>query len=87
MPFAYIDIEKMIYLANLELERLTKEDLIDCVTNKSAIVDAITDPKKRFKGANGAVLAVIKLQAAWRRLKASCAYQQTKFLMMKATII
>lgn len=87
VSFAYIDIERMIYLADLELERLTRDDLIECITNKSAVIDAMTDPRKRFKGANGAVLAVVKLQAAWRRLKASCAYQQTKFLMMKATVI
>jgi hypothetical protein len=87
VPFAYIDIDKMIHLADLELERLTTEDLVECVTNKSALRDVMKDPKKRFRGRNGAVLACIKLQAAWRRLKAKCAYEQTKFLMMKATVI
>jgi hypothetical protein len=45
-----------------------------CVSNINAVNDAVMNPKKKFTGPNGPVLASIKLQTAWRRHKAYTAY-------------
>ena len=47
----------------------------------------MTNPQTMFKGANGPVLAAIKIQTCWRRHKAFSAFDQLKFLMRMATII
>ena len=45
------------------------------------------NPRHKFRGPNGHVLATIKVQTAWRRHKAYSAFAQLKFLMEKATVI
>ena len=82
-----LDSYKMVQLVEMELERYSKDDLLACVSNINAVTEWLTNPKKRFTGPNGPVLAVIKLQTAWRRHKAFTAYNQLKFLMAKATVI
>ena len=47
----------------------------------------IRNPRIKYKGPNGPVLAAIKIQTTWRRHKAYSAFAQLKFLMTKATII
>lgn len=49
--------------------------------------EAINNPKTKFKGPNGPVLAAVKLQTAWRRYKAFSSFSHLKHLMQKATII
>ena len=50
-------------------------------------MNVLNDPKTKFNGPNGPVLAVVRIQTAWRRHKAHTAYSQLKFLMKKATVI
>jgi IQ domain-containing protein H len=45
------------------------------------------NPRQKYKGPQGPVLAAIYIQKNYRRFKASSAYAQLKFLMEKATII
>jgi len=79
----------MTKLVELELEHWSQDDLLSCMasSNRAQVYDIIHNPKSKFKGANGPVLAVVKLQTAWRRHKAHTAYSQLKFLMKKATVI
>jgi hypothetical protein len=58
----------------LELERYTKQDLLSTVSNIAAVNEWLNNPKKKYTGPNGPVLAAIKLQTAWRRHKAFTAY-------------
>ena len=51
----------MVQLVDLELERYSRDDLLACVSNINAVNDMINNPKKKFKGPNGPVLAVIRL--------------------------
>jgi len=51
----------MVQLVEMELERYSKDDLLACVSNINAVTEWLTNPKKRFTGPNGPVLAVIKL--------------------------
>lgn len=77
----------MILLADLELDKYTENDLMSCVSNRTQVEEQMKNPRNKFKGPNGPVLAAIKLQTAWRRHKAYSAFGQLKFLMLKATII
>jgi len=77
----------MIKLADLELEKYTEDDLMSCVSNRTQVLEQMQNPKNKFKGPNGPVLAAVKLQTAWRRHKAYASFGQLKFLMEKATII
>ena len=45
------------------------------------------NPKLKFKGPQGPVLAAVQIQKNYRRYKAFSAYAQLKFLMEKATVI
>ena len=84
---AYIDVMRLLQLAEVDFERYNIEDIMSCVSNRVQVNDAIKNPKNKFKGPNGPVLAAIKVQTAWRRHKAFSAFAQLKFLMQKATII
>jgi len=83
----YIDVMRLLQLADLDLEKYSRDDILSCVTNKVQVSEAINNPKNKFKGPNGPVLAVLKIQTAWRRHKAFSAFAQLKFLMIQATII
>ena len=74
-------------LAEYDVDKYAEEDLLSCVTNRVQIHDAMHNPKHRFKGPNGAVLAAIKIQTAWRGYKAYSSFAQLKFFMEKTTII
>lgn len=53
----------MITLVEQELERYTVEDLMSCLasSNSASIYDIIHNPKSKYKGPNGPVLAAVKL--------------------------
>lgn len=85
--YAYVDINQMIKLVNLEIVKFSKEELLSCITNKTQVNDAITNPKLKYKGPHGPIIAVTALQTAWRRYKAYSSFDQLKFLMDKATVI
>ena len=84
---ANIDSQRVLFFADQEFEKLTEDDMISCVLNRQQVWEAIKNPKNRFKGPYGPVLAAIHIQKNWRRFKAYSAYSQLKFLMEKATII
>ena len=85
--YVYIDVNRLLQLSDLDLEKYSEEDIMSCVTNRVQVDEAIKNPKNKFKGPNGPVLAIVKIQTCWRRHKAFSAFAQLKHLMIKATII
>lgn len=51
----------MVTLADLEQDRYTNEDLINCVVNKQQVLEIMHNPKTMFKGSNGPALAAVKI--------------------------
>jgi len=76
-----------LLVAEDELTRPEEKDLFGCILNQAQVHELLMDPKKKFKGESGAILAAITLQKAWKRHKAYTDYNQLRFLMAKATII
>lgn len=87
VPLAHIDCRRLLFFSEQEFDSLCDDDLLSCVANRQQVWEAIKNPKQRFKGPYGPVLAAIHIQKNWRRYKAYSAYSQLKFLMEKATII
>ena len=85
--YVYIDILRLLQLSDLDLERYSEEDILSCCSNRVQVDEAIKNPRNKYKGPNGPVLAAIKVQQTWRRHKAYSAFSQLKFLMVKATVI
>jgi hypothetical protein len=77
----------VLYYSDQEFDIMTDEDLFACIINKQQVWEAVHNPKQKFKGPQGPVLAALHIQKAYRRFKAYSAYAQLKFLMEKATII
>ena len=74
-------------LAEIDTDKYAEDELLSCVTNRVQIHDCMHNPKHRFKGPNGPVLAAIRIQTAWRGYKAYSSFAQLKFFMEKTTII
>lgn len=74
-------------MSDLDNEKYSEDDILSCISNKVQVEDAIRNPRNKYKGPNGPVLAAIKVQTTWRRHKAYSAFSQLKFFMTKATII
>jgi hypothetical protein len=87
IPFCYLDSNRMLDLAELEMDKYSRDDLLSLVINLQQVVEAMTDPKVMFKGPNGPVIATIKIQTAWRRYKAYSSFAQLRHLMKMATIV
>lgn len=87
VPNAVIDGAKVVMLAEEELSRPEEDELLQCVINRSQVIDIIKNPKKKFKGPKGPELASVWIQKNWRRFKAYTAFTLLKFSMSKATII
>lgn len=87
IPNAVVDGAKLIVLAEEELTRPNDEELLECIINKSQVVEIMKNPTKKFKGPSGPDLAAICIQKNWRRFKAYDAFTMLKFSMSKATII
>ena len=85
--YVYIDVSTLKRLADLDLEKYTENEILSCVTNKVQVDEALKNPRNKYKGPNGPVLAAQKIQTTWRRHKAYSAFSQLKYLMIKATII
>ena len=84
---AYIDAIRVIQLGELDNEKYTEEEILSCISNRIQVNEALKNPKNKYKGPNGPVLAAIRLQTCWRRHKAFSAFAHLKFLMLKATVI
>ena len=74
-------------MAELDNEKYTEEEILSCISNRIQVNEALKNPRNKYKGPNGPVLAAIKVQTTWRRHKAFSAFAHLKFLMLKATII
>ena len=85
--YAYVDVLRMLQLSDLDNERYSEEEIMSCISNRTQVNEAINNPRNKFKGPNGPVLAAVKVQTCWRRHKAFSAFAQLKFLMLKATVI
>ncbi len=51
----------MLALSEKELERYSREDIAQCITNRVQVDDAMDNPLMCFRGPNGPVLAVVKI--------------------------
>jgi hypothetical protein len=51
----------MVKLCNKEQEKYSKDDLVTCFKNAQTIVDVIDNPKVKFTGSNGPILAALKI--------------------------
>ena len=87
VAYAYVDVLRMLQLSDLDNERYSEEEILSCISNRTQVNEAIKNPRNKYKGPNGPVLAAIKVQTCWRRHKAFSAFAQLKFLMLKATVI
>ena len=85
--YIYVDVLRLLQLADLDNEKYSEDDILSCITNRVQVDDAIRNPRNKYKGPNGPVLAAIKVQTCWRRHKAYSAFAQLRYLMTKATII
>jgi hypothetical protein len=72
--YVYIDVLRLLQLSDLDLEKYSQEDILSCVTNRVQVDQAVSNPKNKYKGPNGPVLAAIKVQTVWRRHKAYSAF-------------
>ena len=45
------------------------EELVECLVNIDEILKIVKIPKLLFKGPNGKIKAIIKIQATWRMFK------------------
>lgn len=59
VPNAVIDGAKVVMLAEEELSRPEEDELLQCVINRSQVIDIIKNPKKKFKGPKGPELASV----------------------------
>ena len=84
---AYVDGRQLVELARESLDKPTKEEMFDCITNKDEVGKLVKIPTRMFKGPEGPILAVTVLQKNFRMFKAREAYKHLKFLMKKATTI
>ena len=85
--YVYIDVMRLLQLSDLDNDKYEVEDILSCCSNRVQVEEAVKNPRNKYKGPNGPVLAAIKVQTVWRRHKAYSAFSQLKFLMIKATII
>lgn len=71
---AYVDVQRLLDLSERDQERYSNDEILSCITNRVQIDDAMNNPRMCFKGANGPVLAAIRIQTTWRRHKAYSAF-------------
>lgn len=50
IPFSYVDTKQLLNLSEQEFEKFSEDDLLNCIANKAQIIDAIKNPKQKFKG-------------------------------------
>ena len=84
---AYVDGRKLAGLAREALDKPTKEEIFDCITNKEEVGKMVKIPTIMFKGPDGPINAVVVIQKNYRMFKAREHYRDLRFLMKKATMI
>jgi hypothetical protein len=60
----------MLHFANLDQDKYSEEDLINCITNQRQVLGVIRNPTKMYKGPGGPTMAAIAIQKTWRYYKA-----------------
>ena len=78
---------KLKYYSEIDLDKYTIEEFLDCINNKKQVLDVIKGPATMFKGPNGHNMAAIFIQKCWKGYRSCSNFRQLKFLMQKATII
>jgi hypothetical protein len=82
-----ISAKKLKYYAEIDMEKYTIEEFLDCIINKKQVLDIVRGPATMFKGPGGHNMAAIFIQKCWKGYRACSNFRQLKFLMQKATII
>lgn len=59
VQLAYVDGRQLVELARDSLDKPTKEEMFDCVTNKGEVGKLVKVPTRMFKGPEGPILAAI----------------------------
>jgi len=44
VTFVYVSANKLLYYADMELERYSEDELMDCVQNKQQIYEVVKNP-------------------------------------------
>ncbi|TMW60354.1 hypothetical protein Poli38472_000396 [Pythium oligandrum] len=68
VPLAYIDGQRLLTLASMELSSFTKHELLSCVVNEDQVASLIRRPGQRYKGKDRKRRAAVTLQAFFRML-------------------
>ena len=61
VTFVYILAEKLIEYAEIDPEKYTEDDYINCISNKEKVVEIIREPSMRFKGPGGQEMAAVMI--------------------------
>lgn len=70
ITYAYVSAYKLVEFSELQLEKYTDNDLLECMHNKAQIIQVVREPTKMFKGPGGKNLAAILIQKLWKGYKA-----------------
>jgi len=73
--------------ADQEMERYSDAELLDCLSNKAQIMDAVRAPSQMFRGPGGQALAARLIQKRWKGYRAFSNFRQLKYLMKQAAVI
>ena len=72
---------KLKYYSEIDLEKYTIDEFLDCINNKKQVLDVIKGPATMFKGPNGHNMAAIFIQKCWKGYRSCSNFRQLKFLM------
>lgn len=59
--YVYVDVLRLLQLSDLDNEKYSEEDILSCCSNRVQVDEAIRNPKNKYKGPNGPVMAAIKI--------------------------
>ena len=61
VTFAHIDCLRVLYFSDQEFDRMSNQDMFSCIINKQQAWDPIMNPKQKFRGPMGPVLAAVHI--------------------------
>jgi hypothetical protein len=82
-----VSAQKLLEYAEMELEKYSDYDMLQCMSNKQQIEEVVYNPQLMFQGPGGHNLAAILIQKIWKGYKSYSNFKQLKQLMKKASII
>ncbi|GLE01702.1 hypothetical protein PINS_up010536 [Pythium insidiosum] len=68
VPLAYVDGQRLMTVASMELPSLSKAQLLSCIVNEDQVASLIRRPGQRYKGKDRKRRAATTLQAFFRML-------------------